>query len=125
MNNCKILLIDTPSDIKLLNESTSHMKLPVKILTMTSVSAALEIVEKESPDIIMIGSGIVILEGVECLLKLGTIPIVILCEADGFNRIYKDRSCNVCLITRPLDIKLIPDMISKALEFMFSCREDR
>lgn len=92
MNNCKILLFNTLTDIRLISESTFPMKLPVKILTMTSITAALETVEKERPDMIMIGSGIVILEGVECLLKLASIPIAILCETEGLNRIYKDRS---------------------------------
>lgn len=118
MKNCQILLIDTPSDITLLKESITNMTRPLSIQSVTSIKEAEGAIRECKPDMIMIGSSLIIHEGFEVLFNLGDIPIVILCESSGLNRFMKDRLCNVCFLTRPFDPDKIPHMMSKAVEFM-------
>ncbi|MGE5411224.1 MAG: hypothetical protein ACM3MI_09720 [Clostridiales bacterium] len=114
--NCKILLIDTPSDIKLIQESITHMTMPIDIQPVTSITAAMEAIHTGTPDIILIGSSR-LMEDFKILVKVKEIPVVILCESNGFEVLLQNNLNNVLCITRPFDTDDIPEVFKKVFEF--------
>lgn len=122
MNNCKILLIDSPTYITLLNESISHLSLPLNIQCFSSVADAVKVLKTNKIDLIIVSDHILLLEGIKTINAEG-IPTVILCDSYGMERFIKDLTDNVSFIIRPFDLGGIPDMISKAIEFMLTVKE--
>jgi DNA-binding NtrC family response regulator len=120
---CNILLIDSPADTILLKETFPQITPPVKIQYTSSVPEALAAIAVSPPDIILIGSCILLVEGLQILNELSKVPIVVLSEADGFERLLKERSSRIYFITKPIDLEKIPGVIEEAYEFWAACRE--
>jgi DNA-binding NtrC family response regulator len=120
---CNILLIDSPADTNLLKETFSQITSPVKIQYTSSVPEALAAIAVSSPDLILIGSCILLVEGLQILNELSKVPIVVLSETDKFDRLLNDCSSRMYFITMPIEFEKIPGVIEEAYEFWTTCRE--
>lgn len=118
MNNCKILLIDSPSEIILLKEVISCLSLAIDLKCCSSLSEAIQEMEVETPDMIMIGSGMLLWNGIETFKNRIAIPTVILCEGKGFEVLVKEDIGNVLYLTRPFDLEELPEAFNSAVEFL-------
>lgn len=125
MNNCKILLIDSPSEIILMEEVISCLLLPIALRCCSSLSEAIQEMEVDTPDMIMIGSGMLLWNGLEAVKNRIMIPTVVLCEGKGFEILMKGAIRNVICLTRPFDLDELPGIFKTAIEFSKSCREEQ
>lgn len=125
MNNCKILLIDSPQEIILMEEVLSCLLLPIDLRFCSSISEAIQEMEAETPDVIMIGSGMLLWNGLEAFKNRILIPTVIFCEGEGFEILMKGDLGNVLYLTKPFNLDGIPEMFKTAIEFSKSCREEQ
>jgi hypothetical protein len=90
--------------------------LPIALRCCSSLSKAIQEIEIEIPDMIMIGSGMLLWNGLEVVKNRILIPTVILCEGEGFEVLLKEDVSNVLHLTRPFDLDEIPLMLQKAVE---------
>lgn len=123
LENCKILLLDCPSEIRLIKESLSFFSLPLNLLLRDSIPEALLSIEKDQPDLVMIGSGILIKAGFDMYALKEAIPLVILSEGDGFNILIKKYDRDILFLIRPFDMEGIPGMFEAAYQFLKLCKE--
>ncbi|MGE5620987.1 MAG: hypothetical protein ACM3U0_00305 [archaeon] len=122
MNNCKILLIDSPPEIILMEEVLGCLSLPIDLRCCSSLSEAIQEIEVETPDMIMIGSGMLLWKGLEAFKNRIIIPTVILCEGKGFEIMVKEDIGNVLYLTRPFDLDEVPETFTRTLEFLKDTR---
>lgn len=118
MNNCKILLIDSQQEIILMEEVLNCHSLPIDLRCCSSLSEAIQEMELETPDMIMIGSSMLMCSGLEAIKNRVCIPTVILCEGEGFEILIKRDIGNVLYLTRPFDLEKLPETFNRALEFL-------
>lgn len=55
--NCKILLIDSPAEILIMQESITSFPIPVQLTCVTTITEALAALDIELPELILPGSG--------------------------------------------------------------------
>lgn len=123
MINCRIFLIDTPADINLIKESLSYISKELDFRGFASVPEALQAIKDKTPDLIMIGSGVIMTSGFKLFFQIGPVPTVILCEGNGFDFLLKEEKNNILFLSRSFDFEGIPKMLMSAFQFMQSCRE--
>lgn len=124
MENLKILLIDSLSDITIIKETLECLSIRLNLKCASSIPEALALIDGGPPDLILIGSGLVIRNGIEPLMKLNTVPVVILSDTPGLECLLKTHIPGVSFIMRPIEIEGIPDMIKNAILFMDAFKED-
>jgi DNA-binding NtrC family response regulator len=114
---CDILLIDSESDIRILKDLQEFYKVPVKFRAFSNLNDAKKSMELKEPDLTFISSRFLMDSGRDVIRQLNTVPVVILCEADNFNSILKEKAGSILFITRPIEIEKITEMIEEAYAF--------
>lgn len=123
MNNYKILLLDCPSEVRLIKESQPFFSIPLNLIFRDSITEALLTIEEEQPDLVMIGSGILIKAGLNMNALNEAIPLIILSEGEGFNILLKEYDRDILFLTRPFDLEGIPGMFEAAYQFLKLSKE--
>lgn len=123
LNNCKILLIDSPAETILMEEVLNCLSLPISLRCCSSLSEAIQEIELETPDMIMIGLGMLIRHGFEIFQHIKGIPTAILCEGEGCEIMFKESYSDILFLSRPFGLDGMEEMFQKALEFVNSQKE--
>lgn len=123
MNNCKILLIDSPSEINLIKESLTCTPLAFELICCSSIPESMLAIVEAHPDLIMIGSGMLIRHGFKIFQHINGIPTAVLCEGVGFEIMFQESCNDILFLSRPFGLEGIEEVFQKALEFVSSQKE--